>query len=73
MPSQAMQDMIEAFRDQQKANARQVPPPLDQRRAAFAPAGTVHPIPDDVPAPARHPRGSPGHRADRDLPAGPVR
>ena len=61
MPSQAMQDMIEAFRDQQKASAGQVPPPLDQRRAAFAPAGIVHPIPDDVRVSEVSAGGVPAH------------
>jgi len=56
-----MQDMIEAFRDQQKASAGQVPPPLDQRRAAFAPAGTVHPIPDDVRVSEVSAGGVPAH------------
>ena len=48
MPSQAMQDLIDAFRDQQKASASQAPPTLEERRAAFAPAGRLHPVPDDV-------------------------
>jgi monoterpene epsilon-lactone hydrolase len=48
MPSQAMQDLIDAFRDRQKASAGQAPPTLEQRRAAFAPAGRLHPLPDDV-------------------------
>ena len=48
MPSQAMQDLIDAFRDRQKASASQAPPTLEERRAAFAPAGRVHPVPDDV-------------------------
>jgi monoterpene epsilon-lactone hydrolase len=48
MPSQAMQDLIDAFRDQQKARASQTPPTLEERRAAFAPAGRLHPVPDDV-------------------------
>ncbi len=48
MPSQAMQDLIEAFMDQQKASASQAPPTLEERRAAFAPAGRLHPVPDDV-------------------------
>jgi len=48
MPSQAMQDVIDALRDQQKASASQAPPTLAERRAAFAPAGRLHPIPDDV-------------------------
>jgi monoterpene epsilon-lactone hydrolase len=48
MPSQEMQDVIDGLRDQQKASAGQAPPTLDQRRAAFAPAGRLHPVPDDV-------------------------
>jgi monoterpene epsilon-lactone hydrolase len=48
MPSQAMQDVIDAFRDQQKASASQAPPTLEERRAKFAPAGRLHPVPDDV-------------------------
>ena len=48
MPSQAMQDLIDAFRDRQKASASQAPQTLAERRAAFAPAGRLHPVPDDV-------------------------
>jgi monoterpene epsilon-lactone hydrolase len=48
MPSQAMQDSIDALRDGQKASAGQALPPLEERRAAFAPAGRLHPVPDDV-------------------------
>jgi epsilon-lactone hydrolase len=48
MPSQAMQDLIDAFRDRQKASASLAPPTLDERRATFAPAGRLHPVPDDV-------------------------
>jgi epsilon-lactone hydrolase len=48
MPSQAMQDVIDALRDQQKASASQAPPTLEERRATFAPAGRLHPVPDDV-------------------------
>jgi monoterpene epsilon-lactone hydrolase len=48
MPSQAMQDVIDALRGQQKAGASQAPPTLAERRAAFAPAGRLHPVPDDV-------------------------
>jgi hypothetical protein len=43
MPSQAMQDVIDALRDQQKTSASQAPPTLEQRRAAFAPGGRLHP------------------------------
>ena len=37
MPSQAMQDSIDALRDRQKASASQAPSTLEQRRAAFTP------------------------------------
>ncbi len=48
MPSQAMQDAIDALRDRQKASAGQAPPTLEQRRAAFTPGDRLHPVPDDV-------------------------
>jgi monoterpene epsilon-lactone hydrolase len=48
MPSQAMQDLIDALRDQQKASAGQAPVTLEERRATFAPGGRPHPVPDDV-------------------------
>ena len=48
MPSREMQDVIDALRDGQKASAGQAPAALEQRRAAFAPAGRLHPVPDDV-------------------------
>ena len=48
MPSQAMQDSIDALRDRQKASAGQAPPTLEQRRAAFTPGDRLHPVPDDV-------------------------
>jgi monoterpene epsilon-lactone hydrolase len=48
MPSQAMQDVIDDLRAQQKASASQPPPTLEELRAAFAPAGRLHPVPDDV-------------------------
>ena len=37
MPSRAMQDVIDALRDRQKASAGQAPPTLEERRAAFVP------------------------------------
>ncbi|MGH3180632.1 MAG: alpha/beta hydrolase [Streptosporangiaceae bacterium] len=43
-----MQDLIDAFRDQQKAGASQAPPTLEERRAAFAPGGRLHPVPGNV-------------------------
>ncbi len=48
MPSQVMQDLIDAFREQQKASDSQAPSTLEERRAAFAPAGRIHRVPDDV-------------------------
>ena len=48
MPSKAMQDVIEALRDRRKASVSQAPPALEERRATFAPAGRLYPVPDDV-------------------------
>jgi monoterpene epsilon-lactone hydrolase len=48
MPSQAMDDLIRTFRAQQKASAGRAAPPLNELRAGFAPAGRIHPLPDDV-------------------------
>ncbi len=48
MPSQAMQDSIDALRDRRKASTSQPPPTLGERRAAFTPADRLHPVPDDV-------------------------
>ena len=48
MPSQAMQDVIDGFWDRRRASASQVPATLEERRAAFAPAGRLHLVPDDV-------------------------
>jgi monoterpene epsilon-lactone hydrolase len=48
MPSQAMQDAIEALRERRKASAGQAPPTLEERRATFVPGDRLHPVPDDV-------------------------
>jgi len=61
MPSQAMQDLIDALRDGQKASASQAPPTLEERRAAFAPAGRIHPVPDDVLVREVNAGGVPAH------------
>jgi hypothetical protein len=37
MPSQAMQDVIDAFREQREASASQAPATLEERRTTFAP------------------------------------
>lgn len=74
MPSPAMQDVISAFWDRQRARAGQPPPALEDRRASFAPAGTLHPIPGDVVVTdvtadgvPSHWLAPPGARADRVL------
>jgi len=48
LPSPAMQQLIDAFRDRRAARAGQAPPTLEELRAGFAPAGRIHPLPDDV-------------------------
>ena len=48
MPSVAMQDLMEVLRDRQRASASQAPATVEEARATFAPAGPVHPVPDDV-------------------------
>ena len=50
MPSQAMEDVIDALRDRRKASASQAPLSLEERRTSFAPGGRLHPMPDDVMA-----------------------
>jgi monoterpene epsilon-lactone hydrolase len=61
MPSQAMQDLIDGLREQQKASAGQAPPPLAELRASFAPAGRLHPVPDDVEVTEVTAGGVPAH------------
>src|SRR5579859_1023168 len=66
MPSQAMQDLIDELRDQQRASQQQTsagqpPPTLAERRAAFAPAGRLHPLPDDVGVAEVDAGGVPAH------------
>jgi len=66
MPSQAMQDLIDELRDQQQASQQQAsagqpPPTLAERRAAFAPAGRLHPLPDDVGVAEVDAGGVPAH------------
>jgi len=48
MPSQAMQDAIDALRDRQKASSSQAPPPLAELRASFTPGDRLYPLPGDV-------------------------
>jgi monoterpene epsilon-lactone hydrolase len=64
VPSQAMQDLIDFLWDKQKASASQAPPPLEELRAAFAPAGRLHPLPDDVRVTEVTAGGVPAHWLD---------
>jgi epsilon-lactone hydrolase len=48
VPSQAMQDVIEALKDRQQAGAGQASPTLERLRATFTPGARLHAIPDDV-------------------------
>jgi epsilon-lactone hydrolase len=48
MPSQPMQNVIDALRNGRQASAGQASPTLEERRATFAPGGHLHPVPDDV-------------------------
>ncbi|MGD0239964.1 MAG: alpha/beta hydrolase [Streptosporangiaceae bacterium] len=61
MPSQAMQDLIDFLRGQQQASASQPAPTLDELRAGFAPAGRLHPVPDDVVVTEVSAGGVPAH------------
>jgi len=56
-----MQDVIDALRKQQQTGASQTPPTLEERRAAFAPAGRLHPLPDDVLVSEVNAGGVPAH------------
>ena len=61
MPSQAMQDSIDALRDRRKASAGQVPPTLEELRAAFVPGDRLHPVPVDVRVSEVSAGGVPAH------------
>jgi epsilon-lactone hydrolase len=61
MPSRAMQDVIDALRDRQRASAGEEPPTLDERRAAFTPGDRLHPVPDDVEVREATAGGVPAH------------
>jgi epsilon-lactone hydrolase len=56
-----MQDSINDFRAQRAASAGQPPPTLEELRAAFAPAGRLHPVPDDVRVTEVNAGGVPAH------------
>ncbi len=48
MVSAAMHELLQQLEDRQRASADSAPATVAETRAAFAPAGPIHPIPDDV-------------------------
>jgi monoterpene epsilon-lactone hydrolase len=64
MPSPAMQQLIDAFRDRRPARPGRAQPALEELRAGFAPAGRVHPLPDDVLVTEVTAGGVPAHWLD---------
>lgn len=64
MPSEAMQDVIAALRNQRKRSASRAAPALEARRAAFAPGGFPHAVPDDVRVTDVTAGGVPAHWLD---------
>lgn len=48
MPSPEMQELMREFRRRRDARATAPQPSIEQARAAYAPAGKVHPIPEEV-------------------------
>jgi monoterpene epsilon-lactone hydrolase len=61
MPSEAMQLLMETLQERQRSEAQSGPPTLAQARASFAPAGPVHPLPEDVLVTEVNAGGVPAH------------
>ncbi len=61
MPSVAMQAVMEALRDRQRAAAGLAPLTVSETRASFAPAGLIHPVPGDVVVTEVSAGGVPAH------------
>ncbi|WP_431278662.1 alpha/beta hydrolase [Leifsonia poae] len=61
MPSGAMQDALDVLWARRRASADQPPSTLEEDRAGFAPAGPVHPVPDDVAVTEIGAGGVPGY------------
>src|ERR1700678_2669719 len=61
MPSQAMQESIDALRRRRQAGATEATTTLEQRRAAFVPGDRLHPLPDDVQVTEVTAGGVPAH------------
>jgi monoterpene epsilon-lactone hydrolase len=64
MPSPAMNQLIDALRDQQKASVGEVARALGELRAGFAPGGRLHPLPEDVRVTDVSAGGAPAHWLD---------
>src|SRR5436305_14339457 len=64
MPSRPMQDLLRSRHERQRAGADQPPATVAETRAAFAPAGPVHPVPADVLATDVTAGGVPAHWLD---------
>jgi monoterpene epsilon-lactone hydrolase len=61
MPSEETQDVIDHFRRRRATRANQPPATLEETRAAFAPAGRLHPLPEDVTVTDVDAGGVPAH------------
>ena len=59
-----MQGVLKLLRERQKADSQRPPVTVEQARAAFAPAGIIHPIPDDVCVSTVDAGGVPAHWLD---------
>jgi hypothetical protein len=60
MPGPQMRAVIDCLRNRQAARATQPRPSLEDARAAFARAGQLRPLPDDVTVTSADPPGRPG-------------
>jgi epsilon-lactone hydrolase len=61
MPGQEMQEVIDSFKRRRATRANQPPATLKETRAAFAPAGELHPPPEDVTVTDVDAGGVPAH------------
>lgn len=64
MPSPEMQQLLQELKQRQRASAESDALSLTEARASFAPAGPIHPIPDDVRVTDIDAGGVPSHWLD---------
>ena len=64
MPSAAMQELLRSLKQRQAGSPATPTPSLADERAGFAPAGPLHPIPDDVRVTDVSADGVPAHWLD---------